>query len=101
MEPDADDVVFETIRAMVSDGGYLDDIPGLPGGPPPGRRGLFQGRRDGPLRPLYLRGSPEDLQARQARVLVPPPSLTPGPPQAGHGSRGGNRSQPRPPLPPL
>jgi len=82
MEPDADEVVFETIRTMVNDGEYLDDIPGLPGGPPPGARGFFQGRRDGPLRPLYLRGSPEHRQAQQAGLIMPLPALTPATPEA-------------------
>lgn len=82
MEPDADDVVFETIRAMVRDGEYLDHIPGLPGGPSPGSGGLFLGRGDGPHRPSYLRGSSEHLQARQAGLIVPLPALTPATPEA-------------------
>jgi hypothetical protein len=82
MEPDAGDVVFETIRTMVSDGEYLDHIPGLPGGPQPGPSGFFQRRGDGPLQPMYLRGSPEHLQARQAGLIVPLPALTPTMPEA-------------------
>jgi hypothetical protein len=70
MEPDADDVIFETIRTMVSDGEYLDHIPALPGGPPPGPRSFFQRQADGTIRPMYLRGSREYLQARQAGLLV-------------------------------
>lgn len=82
MEPDADDVIFETVRAMVSDGEYRDHVPGLPGGPPPGPCGFFWQRRDGPRQPMYLRGSPEHLQARQAGLIVPLPALAPATPEA-------------------
>ncbi len=86
MEPDADDVIFETIRTMVSDGEYLDHIPALPGGPPPGPRSFFQRQADGTIWPTYLRGSREYLQARQAGLLVPLPALTPAMPEAVRGA---------------
>jgi hypothetical protein len=49
---------------------------------PPGPCGCFQRLARGVLRPLYLRGSPEHLQARQAGLIVPLSALTPATPEA-------------------
>jgi hypothetical protein len=76
-----EDAVFETINQLVLSGEYLDAISGSPdvrleGG------GWFKQTRQGSLRRVYTRGSPEHLDAKQACALEPLPPRTPAPIEA-------------------
>jgi hypothetical protein len=63
--------VLGAVKELVAAGEYLDEIPGVPGARLSGG-GVFQDNRR-----LYVRGSPEHLEARNAGLVEKLPSLTP------------------------
>jgi hypothetical protein len=60
--------VFEAVRALVAQGEYLDEIPGVPGTDLSGG-GAFRSSKTGLRQRLYTRGSPEYLAARAADLV--------------------------------
>jgi hypothetical protein len=71
-----DDEVVQAIKQLVAVGEYLDELPGIEGARLSGG-GVFQGDRR-----LYVRGSREHLEAREAGVVERLPPLTPTSPEA-------------------
>jgi hypothetical protein len=69
-----DERILGAIKELVAAGEYLDTIPGVPGARLSGG-GVFQDDRR-----LYVRGSPEHLEARAAGLVERLPPLTPAPP---------------------
>ena len=63
--------VLGAVKELVAAGEYLDEIPGVPGARPSGG-GVFQNDRR-----LYVRGSPEHLEARNAGLVEKLPPLAP------------------------
>ncbi|WAE76846.1 hypothetical protein OUQ99_31395 (plasmid) [Streptomonospora nanhaiensis] len=72
---DDDDAVFESLRARVRRGEYLDSRLGPPG--TGGEGGLWRRVGQGPLQKVYFRGTPEYEQALASGELEPLPPLTP------------------------
>lgn len=68
--------VLGAVKELVARGEYLDEIPGVPGARLSGG-GVFQDDRR-----LYVRGSPEHLEARGAGLTEMLPPLTPAKPEA-------------------
>jgi hypothetical protein len=71
-----DEEVLDAVKELVAAGEYLDEIPGIPGAALSGG-GVFQDNRR-----LYVRGSPEYLEARSAGLVERLPPLTPAPSEA-------------------
>lgn len=74
----SNEAVFESVRALVVAGEYLDNVPGvetesISGG------GQFLVTPERRYRRVYTRGTPEYLQARQAGLLERLPALAPAP----------------------
>jgi hypothetical protein len=69
-----EDDIFEAIRALVVAGEYRDEVPGRPGVALEGG-GAFQKTKDGVLRRIYWRGTPEYVEARRAGLLDKLPDL--------------------------
>lgn len=68
MEQLNDDAAFESVRALVAAGEYLDDIPGI-AAPSPSGGGAYLRTPEGGYRRIYRRGSPEYLTARAAGLV--------------------------------
>jgi hypothetical protein len=86
VEPVSEDAVFESVRAMVTAGEYLDMIPGeiIPriAARSPAAARTSERPTGGDRRILYQRGTPDYLQARQAGLLERLPALPTAPAEA-------------------
>ncbi|MFC5187016.1 SMI1/KNR4 family protein [Actinomadura harenae] len=71
-----EELVFESVRARVESGDYLDERLGPPGIDTEGG-GAFQYAPDGRLQRMYWRGTPEYSEAHAAGLLELLPPLTP------------------------
>lgn len=78
MEQLNDDAAFESVRALVAAGEYLDDIPGI-AAPAPSGGGHYLRTPEGGYRRVYRRGSPEYLTARAAGLAERLPVLAVAP----------------------
>src|SRR3954464_14202084 len=69
-----DEEVFEAVRALVAQGEYLDEIPGVPSTALSGG-GVFRSNETGLQQRLYTRGSPEYVAATAAGLVERLPDL--------------------------